>query len=160
MRTLLRTTPACIIAGALLLTLPWTAPTSADDSVYFSAKFFNDSAVSIKVEILHTDGSLQKDDRVNPGNHKTFHFGSTKCKYTKTRRFRIYERLNNTVIATGMFAMTSGPSIGWNECNPDRSDFQFLECADTPNDAFAVRCALNEKDREGRRGMVYVASGR
>jgi hypothetical protein len=160
MRTLSRIIPAFIIAGAMLLTFLWAAPTAADDSSYFDAKFFNDSAASIKVEILHTDGSLQKDHNVNPGNHKTFEFGSTKCSYTKTRRFRIYERINNTVIATGKFAMTSGPSIGWNECNASKSDFQFLECSDTANDAFTVRCARNEKYYEGRRGMIYVTSGR
>lgn len=157
MRTIFRTTPA-VSAGALLLIFLWAAPAwTAGSSTYFKARFSNKSVTVVRVDILHTDGKVQKGETINPGSGHSFWFGSKKCDYTKTRKFRITEKANNTVIGTGEFTMKTGKST-FGGCNDVKMVMEFTECKDEPNDRYAVKCEASDKNEDKDHGWVNVTN--
>lgn len=106
----------------------------------------NDGPVTILAEILHSDGDLQKKETLKPSNGHLFEFGM-KIGNTHTRKFRITEKLSNTVIAYGTFKMSVRDGTG--------APFVFDECIDTPDDQFKVTCTI-PNDNERYRGKVHI----
>ena len=112
------------LAAILLLAEPATAGT-----VHFHTRFANDTAVLARVDILHSNGTKQKDRDVLPSKKEKLHFGM-KCRRVHSRQFEIYELQNGELIGSGSFEMETGREINIeDECKIKRFD---LTCDDDP----------------------------
>lgn len=154
MRAMSRNTLVALGGGLFMLTLLTTV---VGAKTVFRASFRNESPVQVRVDILHSDGSLQKHENIKSKDKKTFYFDSADCHKTKTRHYKVYERLSNRVIAYGTFTMTTdGKDSFAGDCYVPKDGFHFSECADVPDDEFQVTCYYNERNYEGSAGRVWV----
>ena len=98
----------------LALSLLWATPSFAS-SAHFGISVDNDSGETIKVDILHTDGTIAKSYEVTSGPVYAFEF-SVQCHNEHHRQFAIYnigtDDMGNEKIgsklAEGDFTMTAG----------------------------------------------------
>lgn len=139
--------PIRIIAMATVL-LWATAPMAV--GAEFKSQFMNESSNKVKVDILHTGGSLQKDKNIPKGESHTFNYG-VQCGNTHTRRFDVWDKAGGTLgpkIGTGEFAMKAKSS---GDCNA--KSFTFTQCEDVnTQDNFTVDCSqVNEN-----KGVVEI----
>lgn len=134
---------ALICAAALFVALLWNDAQVSGNSRYRYLRVRNDGPVTILAEILHTGGELQKKETLKPNDGHLFQFGM-QIGNTHTRKFRITERLHNTVIGYGTFRMAVR----------DGTPFVFEECIDAPGDQIKVTCTVN--DKEQWQGKVHI----
>lgn len=132
--------PIRIIAMATVL-LWTTAPMAV--GAEFESQFMNEASNKVKVDILHTDGSLQKDINIKASESHTFNYG-VKCGNTHTRKFDVWDKAKGDLgpkIGTGEFEMTAKKS---GDCNA--KSFTFTNCQDVnAQDKFTVDCSqVNE----------------
>ena len=146
----------CMKNTILTATLIFTA-TAGVKCIAGSADYFlqvkNNSPVTIKAVILHSDGSLQKTEKVKPGGNKTFSFGG-KCSKTKTRGYRVTETLNNAIIASGTIKMTAGAENGLS-CRGEL--LTFVSCIDSlTSDPFSADCITGGSRLKSSTGRVTI----
>ncbi len=139
--------PIRIMAMATVL-LWTTAPMAV--GAEFKSQFMNEASNKVKVDILHTGGSLQKDKNIPKGESHTFNYG-VQCGNTHTRRFDVWDKKGGTLgpkIGTGEFEMKAKSS---GACDP--SYFHFTNCQDVnAQDKFTVICSQVDENK----GVVEI----
>lgn len=141
-----RKVAAMTLARLLVLSLIaalWAAPVFAGSN-HYHLRFENDSPVTIEVKIYYEDGSFKQSRELQPGDAHEFKFGQ-KCTNTHVRRFKIWERLNDTRVASGKVTMVTGKQK-LTECKYE--SYTVDNCIDTDgSDGFGLQCVEDREDQ-------------
>jgi hypothetical protein len=139
------------IVAMVAIAMVTAAPMAA--GVTFKSQFMNESSSKVKVDILRTNGTLQKDINLKAGENHTFKY-EEECGSTKTRKFDVWDKTGGKLgpkIGTGEFEMKTTKADILGSCKARH--FNFDSCDDISNtDKFSVTCSsVNEN-----KGVVEI----